>query len=163
MSRLQRFKDAQDQKGAGFEAALDEIRGGAKRGHWIWYVFPQLAGLGHSTASRLYGIEGVSEAEEYLKDPLLRSRFVTIAAVVAEHVSPASARPLERLMGSSIDVAKLVSSVTLFGQLAKRLAASEGLADYEGLARAAGEILAAAEAEGYPRCEFTLRHLTGSQ
>jgi uncharacterized protein (DUF1810 family) len=163
MLRLQRFKDAQDQKGAGFETALDEIRGGGKHGHWIWYVFPQLAGLGHSMPSRIYGIEGVAEAEDYLKDPLLRSRLLTIASAVAEQVSSSSSRSLERLMGSSIDVTKLVSSLTLFGEVAERLAASDGLADYEGIARAADRILAAAEVEGYPRCEFTVRHLTSTQ
>jgi len=59
--RLQRFKDAQDQPMAGFESALAEIRAGGKRSHWIWYVFPQLAGMGHSAMSQTYGLDGIDE------------------------------------------------------------------------------------------------------
>jgi uncharacterized protein (DUF1810 family) len=70
-SRLQRFKDAQDRPPSGFDAALAEMRAGAKRSHWIWYVFPQLAGLGSSAASLTYGLDGRAEAEEYLRDPVL--------------------------------------------------------------------------------------------
>jgi len=66
---------------------LSEINAGEERGHWIWYVFPQLSGLGHSASSRMDGIDGVAEAENYLRDPLVRSRLLTIATAVAEQVS----------------------------------------------------------------------------
>ena len=159
MSGLQRFKDAQDRHGSGFDAALAEIRAGAKRGHWIWYVFPQLAGLGSSAASRTYGIDGIAEAEEYLRDPLLRARLLTIASAVADQATHGSGRTLEWLMDSSIDVAKLVSSLTLFGHVAKRLHDQDGLAECASIARVAEQILTTAAAEGYPPCQFTLDHL----
>ena len=157
--RLQRFKDAQDRPASGFEAALAEIRAGAKRSHWIWYVFPQLSGLGHSAASLMYGLDGLAEAEEYLRDPLLRSRLLTIATAVAERLRNGGNRSVDRVMGSSIDAAKLVSSMTLFGRVAAQLYATEGLADYGSMSRVAEEILDAAAAEGYPACQFTLSRL----
>jgi len=150
---LQRFKDAQQRRGSGFEAALSEIQSGRKQGHWIWYVFPQLAGLGHSAASREFGIDGVAEAEAYLRDPLLRSRLLTITIAVEEQLRQRIS--LESLMNSSIDVMKLVSSLTLFSRVAKRLRAEEGLSDYASLARIADTILAKADAQGYLPCQFT--------
>ena len=159
MSPLERFKDAQATPGSGFEFALSEIQAGGKRGHWIWYVFPQLSGLGRSTPSRTYGIEGVAEAEDYLRDPLLRSRLLTIATAVAEQIKQPGRPSLQRLMGSSIDATKLVSSLTLFGEVAKRLHAAEGLDEYASIARVAAQVLAVATAEGYPPCQFTLGHL----
>jgi uncharacterized protein (DUF1810 family) len=157
--RLQRFKDAQDQPMAGFESALAEIRAGGKRSHWIWYVFPQLAGMGHSAMSQTYGLDGIDEAEAYLRDPLLRSRLLTISSAIAEQ-SDRQPRPiLGRVMGASIDVAKLVSSMTLFGAIAKRLHAAEGLDECASMAHVAERILVAAAAEGYPPCQFTLSRL----
>ena len=61
---LDRFIDAQDRPHGGYADALAEIRSGAKTGHWIWYVFPQLYGLGTSSQSRAYGVRGVAEAIE---------------------------------------------------------------------------------------------------
>jgi uncharacterized protein (DUF1810 family) len=66
MSRLTRFMSAQNAAEAGFASALDEIRSGRKQGHWIWYVFPQLSGLGTSALSRTFGIDGEEEAIEFL-------------------------------------------------------------------------------------------------
>jgi uncharacterized protein (DUF1810 family) len=157
---LQRFKDAQSQRGSGFEAALAEMQSGRKRGHWIWYVFPQLAGLGQSAMSQTYGIDGVAEAETYLHDPILRVRLLTIALAAAEQLRRGVS--LESLMNSSIDATKLVSSMTLFEHVAKRLQATERLDDVASLARIAGEILAKADAEGYPPCAFTLSRVTRS-
>ncbi|HKE82867.1 MAG TPA: DUF1810 family protein [Vicinamibacterales bacterium] len=156
---LQRFKDAQQRRGSGFEAALSEIQSGEKRGHWIWYVFPQLAGLGHSAASREFGIDGVAEAEAYLHDPVLRGRLLTIAIAVQEQLRHRIS--LESLMNSSIDVMKLVSSLTLFGSVARRLHAQDGLDDYASIASVADDILAKADAQGYPRCRFTIDRLRG--
>jgi len=158
-SRLQRFKDAQGQPVSGFETALSEIRAGGKRSHWIWYVFPQLAGLGYSAAAQTYALDDVAEARDYLRDPLLRTRLLTIAAAVAEHIDRHGGPSLERVMGSSIDVAKLVSSMTLFEAVAKQLQAVDPLDEYASIARAAETILAAAAAEGYPPCQFTRNRL----
>jgi uncharacterized protein (DUF1810 family) len=157
---LQRFKDAQSQRGSGFGAALAEMQSGRKRGHWIWYVFPQLAGLGQSAMSQTYGIDGVAEADAYLRDPLLRRRLLTIALAVAEQLRHGVS--LESLMNSSIDATKLVSSMTLFGRVARRLQGTEGLDEYVSLARIADEVLAKADAEGYPPCAFTLSRLARS-
>jgi len=154
---LQRFKDAQSQRGSGFESALAEIQGGRKLGHWIWYVFPQLAGLGHSGMAQTYGIDGVAEAEAYLRDPLLRGRLLTIALAVAEQLRRGVS--LDSLMNSPIDAMKLVSSMTLFGHVAKRLQAAEHLHDCASLARIADEVLAKADAQRYPPCAFTLSRL----
>src|SRR6186713_218591 len=148
-SRLQRFKDAQDQAVSGLESALSEIRAGGKRSHWIWYVFPQLSGMGSSAASRTYGLDGVGEAEEYLQDPLLRSRLLAITSVAARQIDEGGLTLL-RLMGSSIDATKLVSSMTLFEHVAQRLHDVEGLDEYASLAAAAKTILERATAEGFP-------------
>jgi uncharacterized protein (DUF1810 family) len=160
-SRLERFKVAQDEPGSGYESALAEMRTGRKRGHWIWYVFPQLSGLGMSDASRFYGINGADEAEEYLKDPVLLSRLLTITGTVAERLEGGAGVPLETLMGSSVDVLKLVSSLTLFAAVAKRLHAAEGLDAHGSLVRLAEEVLAVAEMAGYPPCRHTRAVLKG--
>ena len=70
VSDLERFKRAQDQPHSGFATALSELRSGRKTGHWIWYVFPQLSGLGTSDVSQIYGIADVTEATDYLRDPV---------------------------------------------------------------------------------------------
>ena len=143
---------------SGFQSALSEIHAGGKRSHWIWYVFPQLSGMGSSVASRTYGLDGVSEAEEYLREPLLRSRLLTIASAAARQVDGGGVT-LVRLMGSSIDTTKLVSSMTLFEHVAQRLHDLEGLDEYASLSVAAKTLLERAAAEGYPRCQFTLNAL----
>jgi uncharacterized protein (DUF1810 family) len=178
MPRLDRFKRAQDDLHAGFESALEEIRAGRKRGHWIWYVFPQLDGLGMSSMARAYGIDGETEAVAYLRDPQLRERLLTITRAAAEQLSagrPASSSGdvgggtlrLSTLMGSEIDAKKLVSSLTLFAEVARRLAATaaadgedaDAANEYGSLAATAAEILTIASAQGYPRCAFTRRVL----
>jgi uncharacterized protein (DUF1810 family) len=150
---LERFVSAQDGDAAGFSAALAELRAGRKRGHWIWYVFPQLAGLGRSAAAQEYGIDGVGEARAYLQHPLLRARLVESSALVAQQL--ASGVQLERLMGSSVDALKLVSSLTLFGHVARELARAN-TPECQELAELAARVLAAARESGYPECPFTL-------
>ena len=71
---LERFHQAQARKWGGYASALAEIRKGRKSGHWIWYVFPQLDGLGHSSTARSYALRDLDEACAYLRDPLLRMR-----------------------------------------------------------------------------------------
>ncbi len=156
---MARFREAQNRPGSGFDAALREIQAGAKQGHWIWYVLPQLSGLGVSSVSRTYGIHGLAEAEDYLRDPTLRSRLLAIATAVAARLSHGVS--VETLMGSSTDALKLVSSLTLFGHAAKELHSAEGLADYGALARVAAAVLNAAELQGYGPCQYTLSRLDG--
>jgi uncharacterized protein (DUF1810 family) len=157
-SRLARFRNAQDSPDDGFESALKEIQSGHKLGHWIWYVFPQIAGLGSSSASQRYGIDGEQEAVAFLRDSELRSRLVTIAQAVAEQLRSGVA--LSTLMGSDIDARKVVSSLTLFGHVARKLERADGLEEYRSLVRVADEVLAVAAAQGYPPCAYTLRQLT---
>lgn len=154
-SEIARFVEAQG--GGEYERALAEIRGGHKRGHWIWYVFPQIAGLGTSYMSQAYAIRDGDEAEEYLRHPLLAERLLEIAAAAADHLKNGLA--MTTLMGSSIDAAKLVSSMTLFGQVAGALPDDSRTPTTDAVARAAELILSAAASQGYPRCEHTIRLL----
>ena len=66
---MKRFHEAQASSHAGYAAALSEIRAGGKRSHWIWYIFPQLAGLGRSSTARFYALRDLDEAQSYLSDP----------------------------------------------------------------------------------------------
>jgi uncharacterized protein (DUF1810 family) len=157
LSRLGRFTDAQNAPHAGYEAALTEIRTDRKRGHWIWYVFPQLVGLGLSSASQIYGIDGFAEAVEYLQHSVLRDRLLTITTAVAERLQTGT--PLRTLMSSSIDTLKVVSSLTLFNAAAKHLRDRDGDQANASLARVAQEVLDAAESQGYPPCRYTLARL----
>jgi uncharacterized protein (DUF1810 family) len=157
---LQRYKDAQASPHAGFQAALKEIRHGAKRGHWIWYMFPQLDGLGSSALSRAFAIHGTDEAEAFLRDDELRTRLLTITEAVADQLR--SGTSLDRLMGSDIDARKVVSSLTLFGHVARKLDALEHDESLASLADVAAEVLTRAVVDGYPPCTYTLRLLTRS-
>ena len=163
MDGLERFREAQDDEHAGMEAALGELRQGHKRGHWIWYVFPQLAGLGVSETSRRFGIRGRDEAEAYLRDPILRDRLMGAVDVVVEQLCRLQPPRLEQLMGSRIDAQKLVSSLTLFEVVAADLHARERDEAHAQLAEQAGEVLAVAESQGYERCAFTLQRLAESE
>ena len=106
---LDRFVAAQADS---YAAALAELRRGAKRGHWMWWVFPQLAGLGLSATSRFYAIADADEARAYLAHPLLGARLMEAAAAVTAAQGSADA-----IMGS-IDAIKLRSSMTLFAEVA---------------------------------------------
>ena len=148
---LQRFHEAQADGHADYETALAEIRGGRKTGHWIWYIFPQLAGLGRSAMAEKYAIRDLAEARDYLRDPLLRARYEEITAAVREQLARGIA--LQDLMGSRIDARKLVSSLTLFHAAAGSLAAEDN--SFEPLARLCDSVLHRAAAEDYSRCAHT--------
>jgi uncharacterized protein (DUF1810 family) len=150
---LERFVDAQD-RGATFETALAEIRAGAKTSHWIWFVFPQLAGLGTSPTSRVYALADRDEAERYLRHPLLGQRLVTITTAVLEQLR--AGRRLDALMGSAIDAAKLVSSMTLFAGASDAIEPDTPGAPMAALAH---EALAIATAQGFRPCAFTTSRL----
>jgi uncharacterized protein (DUF1810 family) len=154
-SRLDRFRKAQDSVGSGFAAALAELQTTGKQSHWIWYVFPQLTGLGSSSAARMFAISGESEARDYLRDEVLRARLLMASEAVLDRLN--DGLPLRRVMGSEIDVLKLVSSLTLFERVAEGFGASE--LECAKLRAVATEVLKHAEAQGYPRCAFTLAAL----
>jgi len=156
-SELKRFHTAQADAQHGYRTALAEIRSTGKRTHWIWYVFPQLAGLGQSPQARHFALAGRAEARAYLDDPLLRLHLLELSNAVAERLG--RGYPLLDIMGSSIDVQKLVSSLTLFAQIGRELQAARPNAEYEALVEVAERVLAAAAAQGFPRCAFTQRAL----
>ena len=109
---LQRFVAAQD-RGGSYDTALSELRAGRKRTHWIWWVFPQLP-LGSSSNAVTYALSGVAEARDYLAHPELGPRLLACVDVLL--ALPAS-DPVQ-VMGSTIDAAKLRSSMTLFARAA---------------------------------------------
>jgi uncharacterized protein (DUF1810 family) len=152
---LDRFHQAQANRSMGYDTALAEIRRGRKVSHWIWYIFPQVEGLGRSSAAREYAIRNLEEAIEYLRDPVLRARYEEIAAAVDEQL--AAGRALEELMGSEIDALKLVSSLTLFRAAARRLASQDGT--FASLAQSCNCILEQTSAQGYPPCVQTLAQI----
>ena len=92
-----------------YASALAELRAGNKRGHWIWYVFPQMRGLGASYNSTYYGISSLEEARAYLAHPLLGPRLRECTQVLLVHAG----RSAETILGG-IDAVKLCSSMTLF-------------------------------------------------
>jgi uncharacterized protein (DUF1810 family) len=103
---LDRFVAAQDGR---FEGVLRELRAGHKTGHWIWFIFPQLAGLGRSETSRFYAIASIDEARAYLAHPILGPRLrECIEAVLAT-----SGAGAEQIFGA-LDAMKVRSSLTLF-------------------------------------------------
>ena len=103
---LERFVTAQAPV---FDTVLRELEGGHKQSHWMWFVFPQLRGLGHSATAQFYGIASLDEAQAYLEHPLLGPRLVRCTeAVLASRTAS-----LRELFGSPDDL-KFCSSVTLF-------------------------------------------------
>jgi len=105
--KLQRFIDAQEEE---FEIALEELREGSKRSHWMWFIFPQLAGLGLSPTAQYFAISSVEEARAYLEHPLLGSRLRLCLGALMQWDGK---RTAEQILGP-IDATKLRSSLTLF-------------------------------------------------
>lgn len=103
---LERFVKAQKRD---YQLALAEVRAGKKQSHWIWYIFPQMYGLGHSCYANLYGIRDKKEAEEYLKHKILGKRLREITMALLEH----DACSAEDIFGN-LDAMKVRSSMTLF-------------------------------------------------
>ena len=103
---------AQD-RGGTYERALAELRAGRKTSHWMWFVFPQLAGLGRSPMAQEFAISSLAEAKAYLAHPVLGPRLVECAEIV----TTLSGRTAEEIFGS-IDAMKLRSSMTLFARAA---------------------------------------------
>ncbi|MEN5034001.1 DUF1810 domain-containing protein [Pseudomonas sp. TWI929] len=107
---LERFVEAQNRV---YDQVLQELQAGHKRSHWMWYVFPQLDGLGHSAMAERYGLAGIDEARAYLGHPLLGPRLEACVTALLQH-SDKSAR---EILGSP-DYLKLRSCLTLFARAA---------------------------------------------
>jgi uncharacterized protein (DUF1810 family) len=105
---LQRFVAAQDAGGT-YDHAHAELRGGRKTSHWMWFVFPQIAGLGYSPASRTYAIRSLEEARAYLAHPVLGTRLIECATIL----TGLHGRSAEQIFGE-VDAQKLCSCITLF-------------------------------------------------
>lgn len=118
---LERFVQAQE---GVHDRALAELRAGRKTSHWMWFVFPQLAGLGRSATAQHYSLDGVAEARAYLAHPVLGPRLLDATAVV----EAAPARSADDLLGG-IDALKLRSSMTLFAHAAPDPAPFRGVLD----------------------------------
>ena len=108
LHNLDRFVTAQDASGT-YQRALEELRRGRKTSHWMWFIFPQIGGLGFSHMSRMYAISSLEEARAYLQHSVLGPRLRECAAAVLASDAPTA----EALMGG-IDAVKLRSSMTLF-------------------------------------------------
>lgn len=103
---LERFVDAQQ---GSYEGAMRELRAGRKTGHWMWFIFPQFAGLGRSEMSRRYAIASLDEARRYLAHPILGPRLRASAGALLE----VQGRSADGILGT-VDAMKLRSSMTLF-------------------------------------------------
>jgi uncharacterized protein (DUF1810 family) len=110
MSDLKRFIDAQKNS---YPAALAEIKEAKKTGHWMWYVFPQIQGLGSSSTSKFYAIKDIAEASEFLHHPVLGKRLVEICTELLK----LETTDAYQIFGSPDDL-KLKSSMTLFASVA---------------------------------------------
>jgi uncharacterized protein (DUF1810 family) len=117
---LQRFIDAQDRV---YETALAELRAGSKQSHWMWFIFPQLRGLGLSPIAHLYGLVSLDEARAYLHHPLLGARLHQCVDALAPW---ATRRSAEQIFGA-VDAVKLRSSLTLFDKIEPNGPFDEGL------------------------------------
>ena len=108
--RLRRFVEAQDSADS-YDQALSEMRAGCKTGHWMWFIFPQIAGLGHSSMARTYAISSIDEARAYLDHPVLGPRLLESTRALVE----VTGRSANQILGE-IDAMKLRSSMTLFAR-----------------------------------------------
>ena len=103
---LDRFLTAQADQ---YDTALAELRRGAKRSHWMWFIFPQIRGLGHSPAAQHFAIADLAEARAYVAHPVLGARYLACVDALLEHRSRSAAAML-----GEVDAMKLRSSLTLF-------------------------------------------------
>ena len=155
------LSNCQDAPHTGFAAALRELKAGRKTGHWIWYVLPQLVGLGRSSTAVYYGLADAQEAADYLRDPILGERLIAAAAAVRSHLAAPNVRPMRiaELMGSEIDALKLVSCMTLLRHVASALYAVDPQPQFAAMAEHADAILAAAAEQSYSACAHTEEHV----
>ena len=132
---LERFVVAQD-NGAAYEQACRELADGRKSGHWMWFVFPQIAGLGRSATSRYFAISSIEEARAYLSHPVLGPRLFSCAQILLEIADKGAAQ-----IFGELDAQKLCSSMTLFQQAQPGEAVFQRVLDkyFDGIADVATE------------------------
>ena len=115
---LERFVKAQENS---YETALKEIRQGEKRSHWMWYIFPQIKGLGFSPTAQYYAIQNKEEAEQYLKHPILSKRLLEISEVLLrceeDNASKIFGYPDDMKLKSSMTLFALVSDQSIFKEV----------------------------------------------
>lgn len=136
-SSLDRFLLAQETT---YATALSELRAGTKQSHWMWFIFPQIAGLGRSPTAQHYAIRDLAEARAYLSHPVLGARYHEATEALLAH----RARSAEAILGS-VDALKLRSSLTLFDRAGAGAPVREALVHFYGTPDPATlELLAAA-------------------
>jgi uncharacterized protein (DUF1810 family) len=158
MAGLHRFHDAQQGRNSGlpsFNQAYAEIQQGSKKSHWIWYILPQFKNLGASQLAQKYAIQNAQEACDYLREPKLFDNYYKIVTKILLQIQHTS---IHHVMGSSIDAQKLMSSLTLFKEIAEYLDAQQKgqFHDYKDLAKKCEQILASGANELLFPCEKTL-------
>jgi uncharacterized protein (DUF1810 family) len=133
---------------ASYDDALAELRAGKKKTHWIWYIFPILAGLRASATAARYALKGPDAALEYLQHPVLRQRLLDAVSAVHTHVV-VNGKNLNELMGDPVDAKKVVSCCTLFAPVAAK-------ANEQELAKKCQEIVdTVTTKQGFATCELT--------
>jgi uncharacterized protein (DUF1810 family) len=147
---IERFHDGYRRR---FDDALAEINGGRKRSHWMWFIFPQVAGLGTSPTAVHDAIRDRAEADAFVRDPVLGPGYRALVDAVWRQVIGGGVS-LRKLFGRPDDQ-KLVSSLSLFAGAAGQLD------DWAPTVAQAKEILEQAETQGLPRCATTQRFLAG--
>ena len=146
---LERFIDAQTNA---YDQAVQEIRGGYKYGHWIWYIIPMLYGVKRSSFCDIYGLQGLAEATDYYQHPVLGERLTVVAEAVVTAVT--AGHTLEGIFGD-VDAKKTISCMTLF-DLVGADDARQIYPHHQRFQDAAMRILKAGVAQGYPRCVMTV-------
>ena len=157
MANIDRFLTAQN-RGRSFLNAKLEIDNGRKKSHWIWYIFPQIDGMGRSGMAEKYAIANLSEACEYLSNSSLLRRYqdilISVNDKLTDHVD------VVQLMGSHIDALKLTSSLTLFEAAAQYLSQTKPQQnEFQQFAILCSNTLNLLTNQGFPKCEYTLSKL----
>jgi uncharacterized protein (DUF1810 family) len=154
---LSRFYAAQRDPHSGYSRALRELQSGQKTSHWIWYIFPQIRGLGSSAMAKKYALADRKEAVSYVLDDYLRGNYLAALCAVRHHLKRGIR--LERLLGSELDAQKFVSSITLFSE-ATEIASAHHPELVPGLRQALVETRILLRSQGYEECQRTLQHMS---
>ena len=151
---LERFREAQKEMHL---TAKCELASGAKRTHWIWYIFPQLKGLGHSNMCKHYDIQSGDEACAYLQDESLFKNYVELLSIVKIQLTKGIS--LNNLFNGSTDAKKFISSLTLFNLAAKHLL-SENFYQLSAFVELTNNLLKIIQTQGYKTCTHTRANCT---
>ncbi len=156
MPDIQRFIKAQqgNTSSPSYAQAYGEIKSGRKKDHWIWYIFPQLEALGHSSTAKYYGIVDLKETCDYLKNPKLFKNYLEISQLVLQQLK--NKIPIRTLMNGDTDARKLTSSLTLFREASSFLLSQGNTTqDFAKLVTCCDEIFNKIAQQGYSPCERT--------